>query len=219
MLQFAKIASMPASGIVLVASGGTLAVNAGGTGEFTNATSGNGSIGALFAGTGGQGNTVSLNSGSAIGIDTTNASGSLVYTGNLATAGVGLTKLGSGTLILSGANSYTGNTTISNGALQIGNAGAAGSLYSASLSGTGQLTFGSSGEIVDNTALVYSISGGALNVNQTISGSGTLNATGNQGINFANGTSINTTGSQTYSATATTGRYYGFNLSDTQPSP
>ena len=37
--------------------------------------------------------------------------------------------------------------------------------------------------------------------------------TGNQQFNFANGTSISTTGA-TYSATATSGRYAGFNLTD-----
>ena len=38
-LQFAQTAAMPASGTVSVASGATLAVNAGGSGEFTSATS------------------------------------------------------------------------------------------------------------------------------------------------------------------------------------
>ena len=37
---------MPATGTVAAATGTTLAVNAGGTGEFTNLTSGNGSLGA-----------------------------------------------------------------------------------------------------------------------------------------------------------------------------
>ena len=51
-------------------------------------------------------------------------------------------------------------------------------------------------------------------VNQTISGTGTLSVTGDQSVHFAAGTSITTDGSQTYSATATGGRYYGFNLAD-----
>ncbi len=51
-------------------------------------------------------------------------------------------------------------------------------------------------------------------MNKSISGTGTLSVTGNQAVNFASGTVITTTGSQTYSATATTARYYGFNLTD-----
>ena len=40
----------------------------------------------------------------------------------------GLTKLGSGTFIVTGTNNYTGRTTISAGTLQVGNAGTAGSI-------------------------------------------------------------------------------------------
>ncbi|MFO1529146.1 MAG: autotransporter-associated beta strand repeat-containing protein [Kiritimatiellia bacterium] len=117
------------------------------------------------------------------------------------------------TVILTANNTYTGDTTIGGGTLQVGNGGTTGSLYSPTVS-SGNLTFGSAGAILNNGALVYNISGGAVNVNKTISGTGTLSVTGNQSVNFANGTSISTTGSQTYSATATTGRYYGFNLTD-----
>jgi fibronectin-binding autotransporter adhesin len=41
-----------------------------------------------------------------------------------------LTKAGTGTMILSGDNSYTGGTTISAGTLQLGNGGANGSITS-----------------------------------------------------------------------------------------
>jgi fibronectin-binding autotransporter adhesin len=128
-------------------------------------------------------------------------------------AGAGLTKVGNGTLAFSQTSTYTGNTTITGGTLQIGTGGASGALYSPSVS-SGNLTFGSAGAIVNNGALVYNIAGGSVNVNKTISGTGTLNVTGNRSVHFANGTSISTTGSQTYSATATSGRYYGFNLAD-----
>jgi autotransporter-associated beta strand protein len=123
-LQYAKTASMSASSAVSVASGGTLAVNAGGTGEFTNGTSGNGTIGGLLSGLGGQsGSTVSFSSGSFLGIDTTNSGGSLTYSGNI-TNPIGLIKLGPGTLTLSGANTYTGSTTVSVGTLTAGAANA-----------------------------------------------------------------------------------------------
>ena len=133
----------------------------------------------------------------------------------LAGAATSLTKAGAGTLNLSAANTYSGNTIINGGVLQIVNGGATGSLYLPTVT-SGNLTFGSAGTITlnNNSSLVYNISGGAVNVNKFISGTGTLNVTGNQGVNFAASTSISTSGSQTYSATATGTRYYGFNLTD-----
>ncbi|MEI6070957.1 MAG: autotransporter-associated beta strand repeat-containing protein [Verrucomicrobiae bacterium] len=127
-LQFANTSAMPASGTVTANSGGTLGINVGGANEFTNATSGNGSIGGIFNGGGGQ---VTLNSGSAVGIDTTNAGGSLTYAGDITNSGVGLAKLGAGTLVLTGTNTYTGNTTVSVGTLKVGSAAALGGNSSA----------------------------------------------------------------------------------------
>jgi autotransporter-associated beta strand protein len=92
-----------------------LADSGGGTGEFTNGASGAGSIGGLLS-------AATWNSGSALGIDTTNAGGSLTYAGNI--SGLeGLAKLGTGTLVLSGTNSYTGATTVSGGSLILSGTG------------------------------------------------------------------------------------------------
>jgi fibronectin-binding autotransporter adhesin len=116
-------------GLVTVNNGGTLAVNAGGTGEWSDLTSGAGSIGGLIAGTGGQGaaNQVTWMPGSALGIDTTNAPGpppALTYNGvvgNFRTAGggttnaVGFTKRGVGLLTLTGNNTFSGPLTVTGG--------------------------------------------------------------------------------------------------------
>ncbi|MFO1489357.1 MAG: autotransporter-associated beta strand repeat-containing protein [Kiritimatiellia bacterium] len=75
-----------------------------------------------------------------------------------ATLDGGLVKSGTGTLILTAANTYTGGTTINAGTLQVGNGGATGSL------GTGA--------VVDNAALVYNQT--AITVGNAISGTGTV---------------------------------------------
>jgi len=61
--------------------------------------------------------------GSTLALDTTNAGGSFSYAGNIGSP-LGLTKLGSGTLVLSGTNSYSGATTIGGGTLQFAKAAA-----------------------------------------------------------------------------------------------
>ena len=126
ILEFTKVLAMPATGIVAVASSATLAVNAGGPGEFTSATSGSGSIGGLLAGVGGQGGPVNWSNGAILGIDATNAAGGLTYSGNIPdTAGgvLGLTELGTGVLTLTGTNTYSGGTTVTNGTLVLDGAG------------------------------------------------------------------------------------------------
>ena len=79
----------------------------------------------------------------------------------LNSGGGGLTKVGSGMLTLTGANTYSGSTTITAGTLQIGSAGATGTL------GNG------SGSVSDNGVLAFNRTG-AVGLSGIISGSGSL---------------------------------------------
>ena len=72
-----------------------------------------------------------INNGARPAILTAGGNGtSTLYTGRLVdgTSTLGLIKAGSGTLILSGANAYSGGTVVSAGVLQIGNGGFSGSI-------------------------------------------------------------------------------------------
>ncbi|MEK7951172.1 beta strand repeat-containing protein [Luteolibacter soli] len=88
----------------------------------------------------------------------------------------GMTFIGSGTTTLTGANTYTGNTTISAGTLQIGNGGATGSLSTSSaIIANGTLAFNQSdtvtqgtdfsGSAITGTGIVANLGAGALVLN------------------------------------------------------
>ena len=95
------------------------------------------------------------------GFDIANAVNTFTVSQGLSGTG-GLTKLGPGTLMLTGANSYTGGTTISAGTLQIGNGGTTGSI---------------AGNLVNNGALVFNRSD-AVTFNGAISGGGSVTQSG-----------------------------------------
>ncbi|MBE7369883.1 autotransporter-associated beta strand repeat-containing protein [Ramlibacter pallidus] len=124
----------------------------------------------------GAGNLVtSAAPGNTVGIEAGNFSG--VISGS-----DGLDKTGTGTLVLSGANTYSGTTTVSRGTLQVGAGTAAGSL------GTGSV-------VVDG-ALVFDRSDD-FTVGNTISGSGTLTHAGSGTLTL--------TGANSYAGTTTIG--------------
>jgi autotransporter-associated beta strand protein len=88
--------------------------------------------------------------------------GTSTLSGAISGAG-GFAKLGAGTLVLTGANAYSGTTTIGAGVLQIGAGGASGSL--------------GSGAVIDNASLVFDRSN-SVTVAQIISGTGALTQAG-----------------------------------------
>ena len=90
-----------------------------------------------------------------------------------------LTAVGSGTLILTASNTFTGTTTINGGTLQLGNGGASGSL---------------DGPITTNATLAIALSGNVAFAN-VVSGSGNLNQCGPgnttlTATNFFTGTTV-----------------------------
>ncbi len=98
-----------------------------------------------------------------------------VTIGNIISGSGSLTQSGSGTTILTGANSY-GATTISAGTLQVGNGGTSGSLGSGAVSNSGTLVFNRSDAILS----VSNVTGSGA-IQQSGSGTTTLNGTNSSG--------------------------------------
>jgi fibronectin-binding autotransporter adhesin len=81
---------------------------------------------------------------------------------------IDLIKVGAGTLVLAGTDSYGGGTTISEGTLQIGNGGTTGSI---------------TGDVTDNAFLVFNRSDD-LTFKGLVSGSGSLEQAGKGTLNL-----------------------------------
>jgi autotransporter-associated beta strand protein len=130
----------------------TLANTAGATLDITGFAT---QIGSL-AGGGASGGNITL--GAAILTVGGNDTSPAAYAGIVSGTG-GLTKIGSGTLTLAGANLYSGATTVTGGTLQVN-----GSLAAAS-----QLAVGTSGTLAGS---------GTINGNATLTGNGSINLAG-----------------------------------------
>lgn len=171
-----------------VSSGTTLAFRVGGTGEFTT-----GNVTTLFTNL----STVSSNgllSGSNLGFDTTNASGgTFTVTDTIANStgtgggAIGVNKLGSGTLVLTGTNTYTGKTTISAGTLSvssIANRSSASALGAPTTIPNGTIAIGST---TSDGTLLYT--GATASTNRVINlagstGGATLDSSGSGALTF-----------------------------------
>ena len=113
-----------------------------------------------------------------------------------------ITKTGGGSLILAGANDYSGTTTITTGTLQVGNGGATGSLGSGAVTNNGTLTFNRS-----NTYTVANDISGTGNIvvnngnNVTLGGSvacNNINFPGGNRTMTISGTTPNVIGTMTF---------------------
>lgn len=133
-LKFAKTASLYNSDMaswtkenISVSNGVTLAVSIGGPGGFSVAQAKT-----LLTNLTTSIDNNGMKAGARFGIDTTNAVGQTTFDQVIAdstgagSGSLGLTKLGSGTLVLNQANTYTGSTIISGGNLKISGPGTIG---------------------------------------------------------------------------------------------
>jgi len=118
--------------------------------------------------------TLTLNIGTGI----TNTFDGLIQNGGTPT--LSLTKTGSGTLVLMSDNTFTGQTTVTNGILQLGNGGSTGLV-------AGDIAIGASGTLNLNRT-------GKLSTSRVFSGSGALN------LNYGE---LELLGSNTFTGTAT----------------
>ena len=151
----------------------------------------------------------SLNAASGVAIDTTNAGADFDQTVAL-TAARALTKLGTGTLILSQTNTYTGATNVNSGALIV-NGNISSSLLTTVASGATLGGSGTLGKTVINGTLAIGNSPGTMTFIDTLglNGSNVMEIDGISGAgvvgghDFINLTGIGSAGVLTYGGTMT----------------
>ena len=176
------------TGDTLVNSG-TLILGSGAAIQNSTFDTQTGSVGSLSFGSltsatfgglkGSNGLSLSNTASAAVALTVSGNNQSTTYSGILSGPG-SLTKSGTGTLILTSSNTYTGATTVSNGTLQIGD-------------GTTDGSIASSSGITNNGALVFNLVGSQTCGNISGAGSLTKNGAG----------TLTLTGSNTYSGDTT----------------
>ncbi len=105
---------------ISVTGSSTLAVNYGGPNDFTQSQAA-----ALLSNLSASTSSTGLAAGAVFGLDTTNATTTVTYSGVIADTAVGpltFSKRGTGTLLLTGPNTYSGPTVVTNGELILGGA-------------------------------------------------------------------------------------------------
>jgi autotransporter-associated beta strand protein len=138
-----------------------------------------------------RGIAVGPSSGTGVGMLDAALNQTLTYNGIIANNGAGsggLAKTGLGTVTLGGVNTYTGDTTISVGALQIGNA-----LAIPSGSGKGNVVVNATLDLNNTSITVNGLSGSGL-VSNTKAGAATLSAGANDQTSTFDGVIANGNG-------------------------
>ena len=158
------------TGTVLTVNGSTSTTTATAAGGRFDLNGFNQTVAGLSGGGGtALGTVTNLGTGTTTKTFTVNNAANYDFSGQIingTTALVAFTKSGAGVQILSGVNTYTGATTITNGVLEIGSAGTINNTASIALNG---------GTLRYNSSTAYS--GGAItNTGGTISGTGDINA-------------------------------------------
>ena len=202
-----------------IADNGTLAVDLPSSLTLNQDITGSGALNQIGAGTtiltgtnsytGGTtiaGGTLQIGSGSTSGsvsgdiVDNAtlafDRSDNLIYAGAISGTGAVIQE-GFGTTILTGASTYSGGTTISSGALQLGNGGTTGAI-AGDVVDNGQLNFDRSdnltfSDVISGTGSVGQAGGGTLTLSGTNSYSGGTNISGgilavSDGTNLGSGT-------------------------------
>lgn len=185
-----EVASSGSRTVNLIKNGnGTLTLTGANTYNGTTTISG----GTLSIGNGGTSGSIA--NGSNITNNASlvfNRSDAYSYSGIISGNG-SVSKSGAGTTTLTGENTYTGPTTISAGTLQIGNAGAAGSLVSnVEIQSAGTLTFAKTGittygGIFSGSGAINKFNSGTLILTNasTFTGTTTIQSTANNNIRLA----------------------------------
>jgi autotransporter-associated beta strand protein len=146
--------------------------------------------------------TVSLGNGGGT-ISVSNSASTILTESGTITGASGLTKTGSGTLALSGANDYTGDTTLSGGTLSLGSRGAIGTVGTINFAG-GTLQF-SPNNTTDYSGRFSNAVSQAYNIDtngQSVTLASNLTSSGGTLTKLGNGT-LTLTGSNAYSGSTT----------------
>jgi fibronectin-binding autotransporter adhesin len=165
-----------AAGTSLALQNSTLDLNAADAGNLAFQGS-VGTVAATLGGLKGSRNLVLANTTPApVALTVGNNGQNTTYSGVLSGVGGSLTKIGAGTLVLSGNNTYDGSTTISGGSLQLGDGGASGSLTALGyIQNDGNLTINRNDAVTQGVHFGGGSIGGTGSFTQAGSGTTVLN--------------------------------------------